>query len=227
MTSDYADINWLEQRVRPTFFNVQVIGDFPKAEARQFYDTLLEAPVSDKDWKQVYEVCGGNAGLLLRAARRDFGGDLQEALHDIIQTLDLPGASDAATQGAGSAALEPQVAAVLTAIRRMEGQTGNVKSKFNTIEGEDDEKVRYRRDKDMQLLRIMGQIGNVRSNLNAIEGDISTAKDAKYDEEGRYRDKQIQLLRMLEQLRHNEKQLRDMQQSLLQRQASAILNGCV
>ena len=88
--------------VGKTFYNVQVIGDFPADEARQFFDTLVEGTVSEKDWELVYEVrlkhieltviaapahtsmqgalqvCGGNAGLLLRAANTNFGGDLQK-----------------------------------------------------------------------------------------------------------------------------------------------------
>ncbi|KAK9829427.1 hypothetical protein WJX72_005786 [[Myrmecia] bisecta] len=83
LTSDYGYVNWLEQGIGKTFYNVQVIGDFPVKEARKFYNTRVPNPVSEEDWKQVYEVCGGNAGLLIRAAKPN----LQTALTDIITTV--------------------------------------------------------------------------------------------------------------------------------------------
>ncbi|KAK9820192.1 hypothetical protein WJX72_007329 [[Myrmecia] bisecta] len=83
LTSDYGYVNWLEQGIGKTFYNVQVIGDFPVKEARAFYSTRVPGPVSDEDWEQVYQVCGGNAGLLIRAAK----ADLQKALTDIITTV--------------------------------------------------------------------------------------------------------------------------------------------
>ncbi|KAK9820217.1 hypothetical protein WJX72_007582 [[Myrmecia] bisecta] len=83
LTSDYGYVNWLEQGIGKTFYNVQVIGDFPEEEARKFYNTRGPKPVSEEDWKQVYEVCGGNAGLLIRAAKPN----LQTALTDIITTV--------------------------------------------------------------------------------------------------------------------------------------------
>jgi len=42
--------------VRNIFFKVEVIGDFPAKEAREFFNTLTEGAVSDADWLRVSAV---------------------------------------------------------------------------------------------------------------------------------------------------------------------------
>ncbi|CAL8461928.1 g1459 [Coccomyxa elongata] len=86
LTSDYAFIDWLQQGIRNTFYEDQVVGDFPAEEARKFFEMLKRRACNDDDWQKVYEVCGGNAGLLNRAALRSTRGSLAQALEDIKTT---------------------------------------------------------------------------------------------------------------------------------------------
>ena len=58
------------------FMEVEVIGDFPEAEARAFFAWQLQfsvwkptpLPPDDASWARIFEVCGGNAGSLKRVA---------------------------------------------------------------------------------------------------------------------------------------------------------------
>ena len=66
------------------FMEVQVIGDFPEAEARAFFEWKLTfsvaepPPLDDASWSRIYEVCGGNAGSLLVVASEWTGASTLE-----------------------------------------------------------------------------------------------------------------------------------------------------
>ena len=42
-----------------TYYTVEVIGDFPAEEAREFYNQAVGRASSDTDWQQVHEVSSG------------------------------------------------------------------------------------------------------------------------------------------------------------------------
>ncbi|BDA41349.1 Uncharacterized ATP-binding protein MJ1659 at C-terminar half [Coccomyxa sp. Obi] len=87
LTSDYAFIDWLEQGIGEMFYEVQVVGDFRDEEARTFFEKLKGQACTDVEWDQIYEVCGGNAGLLKIAAVNSFRMSLPEALQGIIRKV--------------------------------------------------------------------------------------------------------------------------------------------
>ena len=69
---DFFDAGISEQ-----FMEVEVIGDFPEAEARAFFAWQLQfsvwqpappPPPDDAAWARIFEVCGGNAASLKRVA---------------------------------------------------------------------------------------------------------------------------------------------------------------
>jgi hypothetical protein len=75
------------------FFKVQVVGDFPEADAREFFRTCLQQqqpegaeqlpPLLDADWAQVYEVRCTSIGW--------FGqGCLYDACSDVCPPSPLP-----------------------------------------------------------------------------------------------------------------------------------------
>ena len=54
---------------------VEVIGDFPEAEARAFFEWRLQfsatpLPLDDPSWARIFEVCGGNAASLKEVASK-------------------------------------------------------------------------------------------------------------------------------------------------------------
>ena len=59
------------------FMEVEVIGDFPEAEARAFFTWQLQfsvwqpaPPPDDASWVRIFEVCGGNAASLKEVASK-------------------------------------------------------------------------------------------------------------------------------------------------------------
>ena len=57
------------------FMEVHVIGDFPPAEARAFFEWQLSASkpaplLGDASWARIFEVCGGNAASLKEVASK-------------------------------------------------------------------------------------------------------------------------------------------------------------
>ena len=77
-TSDATFHRFLLERMGESYFEAVQLDNFCEADARQFYVSIsekahpciLSAASDDALWKQVYAVCGGNAGALNSFAAR-------------------------------------------------------------------------------------------------------------------------------------------------------------
>ncbi|KAG5176874.1 hypothetical protein JKP88DRAFT_265307 [Tribonema minus] len=115
VTSECGFEAWLQQQpgVRDIFCSTYVVGHFEEKDAKDFLELELQASlknsgnkstvvVSNADWRQIYEVCGGNAGLLKLAAG-DFGvqypnGSWRSVLEELCSAT-YGKVQDAALQG--------------------------------------------------------------------------------------------------------------------------------
>eukprot|EP00891_Asterochloris_glomerata_P004997 jgi/Astpho2/4997/Aster-05935 len=91
-TSEYSFVTWLTEKLDGPFFETQVVGDFPEPEARLFLEHVLGASVTDAEWAEIFEVCGGNAGNLRRASGhfrdlKDWTQALQEVWHNPMEDV--------------------------------------------------------------------------------------------------------------------------------------------
>eukprot|EP00611_Tribonema_gayanum_P027219 TRINITY_DN665_c2_g1_i2.p1 TRINITY_DN665_c2_g1~~TRINITY_DN665_c2_g1_i2.p1 ORF type:complete len:361 (+),score=72.58 TRINITY_DN665_c2_g1_i2:133-1215(+) len=115
VTSECGFEAWLQQQpgMRDIFCSTYVVGHFEEKDAKDFLELELQASlknsgnkstvaVSNADWRQIYEVCGGNAGLLKLAAG-DFGvqypnGSWRSVLEELCSAT-YGQVQDAALQG--------------------------------------------------------------------------------------------------------------------------------
>ncbi|GAX74431.1 hypothetical protein CEUSTIGMA_g1880.t1 [Chlamydomonas eustigma] len=75
VTSEYGYQTWLNAGVASQFWKSRIIGDFTKSDGKDFLELELGRSMgksgiflSEEQWDQVFEVCGGNAGTLVNLA---------------------------------------------------------------------------------------------------------------------------------------------------------------
>jgi len=93
-TADHTFSAWLREKIGSGYSSTFVIGDLPEGEARAFLNGRLTqyGQVSDEDWAQVYQVCGGNAGALIKASnfysmKQDWAAALRGVTGDVWEAL--------------------------------------------------------------------------------------------------------------------------------------------
>ncbi|KAK9820185.1 hypothetical protein WJX72_007257 [[Myrmecia] bisecta] len=99
VTSAYGFQSWLCKEIGVQFHAAHVIGDFDELAAKAFFTehalpamrgVVGKVDVEDASWETIFEVCGGNAGLLLSAAaasESDWALGLRDVWREIMEKV--------------------------------------------------------------------------------------------------------------------------------------------